>query len=155
MIDVKELRIGNWVSGQNDPEMKVVEISEGSVQLRFFGADEDYGDWSYDDEDLKPIPLTPDILEKCGFDKNKIKKVTRFVDSIDDIDPSDKNKYTYWWDIPIPKNDHVEDLPRFTLVQFGKGTDIFWKYQMLSVKVKYLHQIQNLYYALTGEELEI
>lgn len=123
MIDVKELRIGNWVSGKNDPEMKVVSISNGSVELRFNGVGEDYGDWYYDDDELKPIPLTPEILEKCGFKYLKEQNVW-FRDGM--------NEY-------------------LTLHYNG-----FCVYESTKKRIiKSLHELQNLYFSLTGKEIEI
>ena len=148
MIEAKSLRIGNLVKLGKE-YVTVHQI----IYDRRKGYSINHKD--YEEAIFEPIPLTEDILVKCGFNKNKIKGVTRFVDSIEDIDPSDKNKYTYWWDKNIPTNNYVYDLPRFTLVQFGKGSDIYWKYQMLSVKVKSLHQLQNIFYCLTNTELNI
>jgi hypothetical protein len=50
MIKAKELRIGNWVLDMYDNKVKVTII-------------DDTVDWA------KPIPLTPEILEKSGFVK--------------------------------------------------------------------------------------
>ena len=142
MIDLKELRLGNIVYIKN--------IMSGELIVESFAPWGEYLDYEAYGE---PIPLTPEILiGACGFKHGKIKGIAR-LDY--EIDPEDKKKFTYYWDLRIPQNDQLDDLSTFTIVQFGKGSPILWKYQMLSVKLTSLHQLQNLYYALTGEELKI
>ena len=76
------------------------------------------------DYDFRPIPLTEEWLLKFGFEKQH---------NEDDFD--------YW---------------------FKKGfcDDIFWEHSEgfchnlnYGGEIKYVHQLQNLYFALTGEEL--
>ena len=72
MIKTKDLRRGNWVtSGKGDFPMYVTAIFEGEVYLNFEGNEGDV--WESKEEDLKPIPLTPEVLENIGFfvDNNK------------------------------------------------------------------------------------
>lgn len=78
--------------------------------------------------DFEPIPLTPEILEKCGFEKQ---------------DDGDGGYY--------------RELLSENGILFVEGdkkgyTDVFidcWE----QIRVRYLHQLQNLYYSLTGTEL--
>lgn len=99
MIDIKELRIGNAVL---DPIGMEKEVSLQVLQKIERG-------FKY-----TPIPLTPEILEKCGFEKCSCGG--------------------WKHGIHISKYDN------------GK---LYYK----TVIIKYLHQLQNLYFALTGEEL--
>jgi hypothetical protein len=69
---------------------------------------------------FQPIPLTPEILEKCGFEKRK----------------------TRLGAIIYHKGDFV----------FNEIMHLSWK-QGNVIEIKHLHQLQNLYFALTGEEL--
>ena len=71
-------------------------------------------------ETYKPIPLTEDILLKCGFKKEPID-----VYSLNGID------------LCVSDNS----------VEFFAGR--------IETNIYYLHQLQNLYFALTGEELNI
>lgn len=83
--------------------------------------------------DLFPIPLTPEILEKAGLEK---------------VDNS--SQHSIIW-----KKSLVGFSSTMKLYESG-GEYCFspfeWNY---TLKVKYLHQLQNLYYALTGTELSI
>ncbi len=135
MIQANELRIGNWVDAGQLGYVQVATI------------DPTTGGYS------SPIPLTPEILEKCGFKMGMSKGVSRLTDDLD-YDP-EQHGDTYYWDLKVPKNDHVQDLGTFNLVQFGKDNDILWAHQWLRVKLKSLHQLQNLYFSLTGTELTV
>lgn len=46
---------------------KVVSITEGYITIKYIGREEDYGFEDVNGEDISPIPLTPEILEKNGF----------------------------------------------------------------------------------------
>jgi hypothetical protein len=78
-----------------------------------------------DEEWIKPIPLTPDILERCGFEKGAGNP-----------------------------NYHKLHPPFFGVISEIDGAFRIGGLDYLGRDVKYLHQLQNLYFALTGEELE-
>jgi len=120
-IAANELRIGNWVSYGDNKFKKVdfgvlIEIHQQSLATH-----NDYG------IRIQPIPLTSEILEKCGFIKNDID-----VYSTIEIN-----------DFEIQENENVF---RFS-VNDGEYN--------LGKEIKFVHQLQNLYFALTGEELNI
>lgn len=88
-------------------------------------------DWIFDDNlNIEPIPLTPEILEKCGFEK-----------------------YDYYPDCECYKVGNY----------FVSMSEDIWLHQSIGKKqavilrenMSYLHQLQNLYYALTNTELPI
>jgi hypothetical protein len=78
---------------------------------------------------LEPIPLTTKLLEKCGFIKD------------DELFDTWTEKY------------HVALNINFDLRWYDDG----FKFMNVApnLPIKHLHQLQNLYYALTGEELQI
>lgn len=91
----------------------------------------------YDFNDLEPIPLTPEILEKCGW-------VT--LDAESDImtwGPEDDS-------FSISNNGGLDD-ERNQPYYFACDRNFI----ELKREIKYLHQLQNLYFALTGEELPV
>ncbi len=76
----------------------------------------------------QPIPLTPEILEKAGFDE-WAKGHWKMSNS--SCKRGWSKEFNYY-------------LPYFELSTY-----------VGNVKLKYVHQLQNLYFALTGEEIEI
>lgn len=87
---------------------------------------------------FEPIPITPEILEKCGFEYKPC-----------GISGSDMWQGMGFWNI---KN--------CDWVSFRGG---FFRTKPIELiltgyfnsRIQYLHQLQNLYFALTGEELEV
>lgn len=76
--------------------------------------------------ELEPISLTEEILLNCGFDENMVLSTI-------------EGEIRYYGDGNI--NIGGEDSCTLGMVYIAK--------------CKYLHQLQNLYFALTGEELEV
>ena len=113
-MKANELRIGNWISifGRN------ATIEDG-IAIHALHTE------------MHPIPLTPEILEKCGFVKEE------FVFALE-----------YWHNA---QDGHFIDKVRF-VSKHGINVEIVG---MNWVKVQYLHQLQTLYYALTGTELRV
>jgi len=84
-------------------------------------------------EYLQPIPLTPEILEKCGFENDNVfEKMFKYL------------------------NKSIYDTDKLTFRK-EEGFICFdgIKYRTLLKHIIYLHQLQNLYFALTGEELTV
>lgn len=111
MIPSRELRIGNWV------EYKVHGKDEWVAAPVFMIRHNDENEYK------RPIPLTPEILEKAGFEKVR-----------------------YFWqllDICVFEGMNVEIYP----MESRESIEL--------PHIKHLHQLQNLYFALTGTELEI
>lgn len=56
-MKAQELRIGNWLQRLDDSFFQVTSGDIASIEI--------IPEWLHP----KPIPLTPEILEKCGFEK--------------------------------------------------------------------------------------
>lgn len=147
MIKANELRIGNWVLLENDGKWTPIQVtgvclasdekkidgftnpfirhSAGSSILRF--GDDD----SEDDFLVRPIPIIPEILEKCEF---------RF----DDV-------FVKWF---IYLNKHECDIDRLTFRE-SEGFICFDGVNNRTIlkHIKYLHQLQNIFYDFSGKEL--
>lgn len=83
----------------------------------------------------KPIPLTEEWLEKLGFEICGYNQLSwRHTEHIKNFELDGIN----WADA---------DYPEYQFLNYNIGNDIF--------RIHYVHQLQNLYFALTGEELEI
>lgn len=117
MIQANELRLGNWVTITGVP----IQLTQKKIA---FILEEDNSTTR-----CSPIPLTPEILERCGFEKGCLVKELN-------------NEWMIYYNngmwLQVEKAEHPYICER---------KDLF--------HIKYLHQLQNLYYALTGSELEI
>lgn len=136
MMDVFELRIGNYIKDKEGNTIMVEAVLMGGV-----GATINSGVHSsdieplYPAEDLEPIELTPELLEKCGF---KIKSMPLFDYHVKYFTQTDTKGC-------VQKS-------KFSL---GRGgTEVFINDTWLC-GIDYLHQLQNLFYAITNEELTI
>lgn len=68
-MNIQELRVGNWVTlNDNHRYFKVLGLPEYTPVLSRVTEKSSctISDYSY--SDLRGIPLTPEILEKCGFE---------------------------------------------------------------------------------------
>jgi hypothetical protein len=79
---------------------------------------------------VNPIPLNEEILLKCGFEKS-----------------NDLDKFY-----------HLDLLNEWTRIYFNPKHNICQlsinQYDSC-IRIKYLHELQNIYFALTNEELQI
>jgi len=83
---------------------------------------------------LKPIPLTEEWLLKFGFEK------VACIHEIYEIETNLNN--VKYFNIQISEGALIASVDCY-----GKETNI--------AELKYVHSLQNLYHALTGEELEL
>ena len=117
----QDLRIGNWIyeSKATQFPMQVEAIfQDGTLYLNFEGNEGDV--WDCNVKDIEAIPLTNEILLKCGFEKIGMAYIKGMF-------------------IINGRSDG-----RFQLGNSG-----------MSVELTFLHQLQNLFYSLTGKELEV
>lgn len=135
MIQSNELRIGNLLQDKISKNfLKVVELNEKDVITYVIDRSKFplSPGWS-----LEPIPLTEDILLMCGFKEEKsynlIKRYSRFEDEYVSFICAEYNEFMKRWIICAGNDNtiHVVALNSF----------------------EYLHQLQNLFYSLTEEEL--
>lgn len=85
------------------------------------------------------IPLTPEILEKCGFEWDKSNS-DQFKDAWCE---GHNSRFDLW----------VKDNVFYMKSRYQEESINPRQHAM--PHIKYLHQLQNLYYSLTGEELQI
>jgi hypothetical protein len=130
-MKASELRIGNLLEFSNG----IQPTKTVTVGRRFFSSasieteDGDFEITGY----YKPIPLTEDWLEKFGFEKYEFLK----------------NRFRY-------KKGVFEFRRGVDLLMMGRhGKAMRWAscIGLFSYHYEYVHQLQNLYFAITGEEL--
>ena len=128
MIAANELRMGNWVKSNNPHDGRFVKFKyfHEDLHVAFFYK-EAIGAFT---KDIVGIPLTPEILEKCGL-KNGNSEL-------------DRNVF-------YSTNKHLAQFSVNISGSFGIYVGVF--IALRSVHLEHLHQLQNLYFALTGEEL--
>lgn len=110
-----EFRLGNLV------EQRLI----GGDKRKFVGVDVDVLKNIYQGNvyfNYLPIPLTEEILLKCGFDHDV---------------------------------DYMMSKKGLTICFEKIGDALMCFLECANIEIKYLHQLQNLYFALTGEELEV
>lgn len=130
-MKANELRIGNYVTHTNKNgtfTLKVETISNIGIQSINNG-----GTWLFAFKEIKAIELTPQLLEQFGFEK------------CNDIDA--------WYSIKI-LNEWTRLLinPKFYMAQLSINNHDTIIGQRVFAD---LHQLQNLYFALSGHELEV
>lgn len=128
MIDSRELRIGNLIGTPDG--IKRVDGVASYYKNPVISCDGN----SWREESVTPLSITPDILEKCGFEKIHTGSPTQGTAGV------------------CFKNEKIR------LIESGGFANPM--YYIISTvfgcpKIIYLHQLQNLYYSLTGQELTI
>lgn len=139
----EELMTGDWVMNtHNQKPEQVCEIRERMVML-------DYNDL-YDYEEIEPIPLTPEILERVGFTVEAEQKYEEWYEDEDDdyiakmkcVDVRKCNaeiEYkTYGNEICVFSSDYYNILPS----------------RRIDTQVEYVHELQHIM-RLCGIEKEI
>ncbi len=136
MVNASELRLGNLVGGLFGVCV-VDRIQKGTViVLSDYKATK--GRRYADTLELEPIPLSMDILSKCGFEREQLERGTDEGGHYYSMRLSE-DKYV---DLSILSGDKNEEFEVF-----------LFPYDTL--RYQYLHQIQNLFHSITGKELEI
>lgn len=141
MINVNEVRLGNWFDisapssiwkKENDGSVtQIIRAKYGQVEL--IRKDSVLVGGFHSKDFGEPIPLTPEILVKCGFKKT--------------------GAYSKIYELAL----------EYGRLQAWTGEDQFvchtievndLEYDTHSKRFVYLHQLQNFFYFLTGTELE-
>lgn len=132
-MNAKDLRIGNLVLRENKGIVEIVSLSEDSVWHKRIS---DFTTIQKHISFFNPIPLTEEWLRKFGF--------ITLDNEIDFIE----------WGLDDNKNG-----AEFSIISdgFDKRVPLYFEYDLgqylIRKKIKYVHQLQNLYFALTREEL--
>jgi hypothetical protein len=130
MINASELRLGNYILHKAGVRILPVKFSLTHFDLLSKGLG----------KDMFPIPLKPDLLEKCGFLENKkyyqLPEAREFILTLPVKGVNNNEIRAY-----ITK---TEAYARATVNEL-----------IITNNIHQLHQLQNLYYALVNAELDI
>lgn len=135
-MKANELRIGNIIKiGYGYPEKytehKIIAISPNDYGIAY----DDDGDIEYIIlESCKPIPLTEEWLLKFGFEK---------------LNNGWYSFYSLFGDGMFYQFNYNVEITKATIETSPTNET------QLNNNIKYVHQLQNLYFALTNKELEI
>jgi len=143
-MEAKELRVGNYVQYPNlkrPIRVSIIDTTETTTNTK-----------------AQPIPLTEEILLKCGF---KERHLVQWNGNGADYQP--ENVYTQQRDFTVNHfivryETFVANGEQSTNMCCGLIGDWYEKISfdsLLIYELEYLHQLQNLYFALTNEELTI
>jgi hypothetical protein len=128
-MEAKDLRIGNWVNYRIYDKLDDPQEYFDLTQVDAIDLQ------TLDDHYYQPIPLTEEWMLKFGFEETDPKK---FIGGL-----YTRKKTDGFYGFHINK----ETMSYCTFDYEGDIDDI--------IKIQYVHQLQNLYFAVTGEELEI
>lgn len=145
MIDIKELRVGNYIGyysyNENDitiDKIKSIYFEDTTQEYMVELASEKYAHSNISLQGLVPIPLTEEILLRCGMKTTydeliKLKEYQFLTNKFHIAINCEYTNYRKW-------NVHIDNCDFQTI---GSG------------ECDYLHQLQNLVLDVTGTELEI
>jgi hypothetical protein len=151
-MKAQDLRLGNYVGFKNRTDCYCIieELSSyGGVHIIRMFNDGDIDDQPEVIEDITGLYLTEEWLMKFGFYKE------------DDVAPV-SNDHSHFYSMGC--NDYKYS---FAYASFRDDWGFYHsytdacderdnnKFDAISFGIKYVHQLQNLYFALTGEELTI
>ena len=124
-MKANELRIGNLLLDRGDKVLRLDYWDFMKPAQRMFIEDSEVHPLTEDLEYCKPIPLTEEWLLKFGFNRRQIKDLISY------------------------------NTNQLELYQYASNNNkIFFEYADGEVQLKYVHQLQNLHFALTGIELK-
>lgn len=147
-MESKELRLGNNVL-YNGIFATVKNINYSTVRLYI---DNELEDILINIEDIEPIPLNEEWLIKFGFKKSTIEPIDCDYSKKYDISSNVfLNGYTVF------QNDFVNVGIKETelqIIQIENYLDESQGFESIGKSLKYVHKLQNIYFALTDEDLK-
>lgn len=138
MIDLRELRIGNYVKVNYGQDVigTVDSIDKNSIMVGIIRQGDLCNGVITNEEGLIPIPITEELLLKCPFKRDKV--------------------------ILLDEDRHIDVFYVFENIMIAKrmNNTYFLGEEYDSIVMYFnpiysLHQLQNIYFDLTGEELDI
>jgi len=126
MIQANELRIGNYIQ---DKQFKNIGYLKHWISKNMVCVKKEFSTSTDHISEFEPIELTEELLLKCGFVKND-------------------NCYNYYEFSLEP----INEKEYFVILKYT--LPIAWA-KLNQLPISSLHQLQNVYFALTQTELQI
>ena len=130
MINVQEFRIGNYVEVNGNLTM-VTAIGLMTIIVASKSPDPELSD-------VKPIPLTPELLKKCGFKRMEL-----------------NGESSYQGNEKLNFGNPVLWLNTYSKLKTNGGHLYLFTDDGFRIPCRYIHQLQNIYFALTQKELPL
>jgi len=140
-MQASELRIGNFIQTDKSIAMHAITISRlGDIKIRLISGDKDpvvyvamFGNFriAVQLSECQPITLTDEWLGRFGFGKVDLHFHKKYQD--DQVFCISGGKNNIW--------------------QFFVESEAPYSENSIDIEIKYVHQLQNLYFALTNSEL--
>ena len=124
-MKASELRLGNWVQTKKYQTKVIVKHIYSEHMIGCGDLNDDYDEFDPMIEDIEPIPLTEEWLVKFGFEYKEMYYQSKYLVALNDC---------------------------FIIAE--RVTGLFYV-DAPNNELKHVHQLQNLYFALTGKELTI
>ena len=137
-MKANELRIGNLILCRNETD-RVCGIDEKINGDAIICSDK-YG---VGESDIKPIPLTEEWLLKFGFESWNCKGVYWIFEKV------------IYKKLDIEQKMIISSSGTCCIEEQEDHREVEVQKFIIRPDIQYVHQLQNLYFALTGEELEI
>ena len=138
VCEISDKGISSWWVKKNKPVIEKIKEDIGGKEVPYPYFD---GEKEYDS-----IPLTEEWLLKFGFKKENVKTVSKYHGSYFSMLFCDY-KYSFAY------ADFRYDWGFYHSYTDACDKKDNNKFDFISCGIKYVHQLQNLYFALTGEEL--
>lgn len=127
-LDCKSLMIGDWVQDRSGAKMKIMNIEYHCTRVLYNG--EEFILACFEQANLRPIPLTPEILEKNGFNVKKYSDGEYYADIMfEDRCRRVEIDYRYGVDIDVCVIGH-NNTPPFSRIE---------------TQVRYIHELQHIF----------
>ena len=131
MINLQELRFGNRILQKSGTRINTVQFGMQHIELLLKG----------EGGSLHPVVLKPEMLERCGFTENKQYPLLPEAREFTLILPVQGNHQNL---LHVYNKSNGECFGRASVNGLVASNNFF-----------YLHQLQNIYYALTSKELDV
>jgi len=150
MIKANEIRVGNFINEKVLGNVKILEIHTKVVIVESINLtvnkEKIAQQYTLSLNHIEPIKLTDDILFNYGFEKGKnnwfgLKYITNCTEQLEEM-----------------KIDYNLISKRLSIYDAIEETDMIniLSYPIYAAKkIKYLHELQNIYLSLTGQELSV
>lgn len=152
MIDPKELRLGNYVN-LLDKVVQVRGIDDASILTE--PESEEGRAVRYSCDILQPVFLTSDVLKKCGvlYSERDRYEIALPTCEYDEMFGNTKQIVFIKRMVPETVGFRLQKIYPPAIRYTTKNTPL--SVMSLYEHIRGLHQLQNLYYYMTGEELDV